>query len=357
MKKFFAVILVLALALSMCACNAYRPRSDKAAQTEASYRSDADFSYPLAAASDYNAMAVAEEAYGGFAASGNAAAPAPEASLKGAEPQEQSSSDADVDPEKIIYSGDATVETTQFDDTLVALEAMIDRFGGWVESSSVSGSKYSAVSSGSRTNRSANYTVRVPGEKFSELMNSLSSLGNVPSSSTYSENVTSQYYDTEARLKTYQAQEQRLLDLLDMADTVSDVIEIENELTDVRYRIESLQTSLRSWDRRVSWSTLTLFIREVTEYTPEQPVRFIDRLAGSFLDGLDALGDFLLGLVEALPVLIVVLALLFIVLRLIARAVRNPEKAAARREERKARKAAKKASTESKPAEEGSQEE
>lgn len=345
MKRLFALALVLALALSMCACGSYSSRSLAG-----------DSSHPLAAPADYDAMAVTEEAYGGFAASGNSYAPAPEVGLKNAGSQEQSGSGSDFSPEKIIYSGDATVETTQFDDTLVALEAMIDGFGGWIESSSVSGNKYSSVSAGSRSNRSASYTVRVPGEKFSELMNDLSSLGNVPSSSTYSENVTSQYYDTEARLTTYQAQEQRLLELLDTADTVSDVIEIENELTDVRYRIESLQTSLRSWDRQISWSTLNLFIREVSEYTPEQPVRFVDRLADSFFNGLDALCDFLLGLVEVLPVLIVVLALLFIVLRLIARAVRNPEKAAARREAKKAKKAAEKAASEAKPTEEGSPE-
>lgn len=342
MKRFFALALALALMLSLCACTSSRHRTE--------YSADEAYTYSSAAPvySDYNAMAVAEEAYGGFAASGNSAyAPVPEpAPAAEAETELSRSSDSDLTPEKIIYSGDATVETTQFDDTLAALEAMIDRLGGWVESSSVTGAKYSSVSSGSKSNRSASYTVRVPGEKFSELMNSLSSLGNVPSSRTYSENVTSQYYDTEARLKTYQAQEQRLIELLDMADTVSDVIEIENELTEVRYRIESLQTSLRSWDRKVSWSTLNLSVREVTEYTPEPPVGFGSRLADAFFDGIDALGDFLLGLVEVLPVLIVSLALLFFVLRLIVRAVRNPEKSAARREARKAKKAAKKAAPE-----------
>lgn len=347
MKKLFAVVLVLALALSMCACNSHRADS-LSARTDSYY----DTSYPLSAPADYNAMAVAEEAYGGFAAYSSAdyAAPEPKAAAGSASASQTESTEADISPEKIIYSADATVETTQFDDTLTALEAMIERLGGWVESSSVNGSKYSSISSGAKTNRSASYTVRVPGEKFSELMGSLSSLGNVPYSKTYSENVTSQYYDTQARLKTYQAQEQRLLELLEMADTVSDVIEVENELTDVRYRIESLQTSLRSWDRRVSWSTLNLSVKEVTEYTPDEPVRYGSRLADAFLDGIDALGDFLLDLVEVLPVLIIVLALLFIVIRLIARAVRNPEKAAARREARKAKKAARKAASESSPA-------
>ena len=165
-------------------------------------------------------------------------------------------------PVCVVFS--ATVETTEFDATISALEAMIDSYGGWVESSSVNGAKYSSISRGSKTNRSASYTVRVPNGKFNSMMSDLSSLGNIPYSHVYTENVTSQYYDTQARLQTYQAQEKRLMELLDKAETVSDVIEIENELTEVRYRIESLQTSLRGWDRRVSWSTLYLTINEVS---------------------------------------------------------------------------------------------
>ena len=154
-------------------------------------------------------------------------------------------------------------------------------------------------------------------------MGALSSLGNVPYSHVYTENVTAEYYDTKARLTTYEAQEKRLLELLDQAETVSDVIEIENELTDVRYRIESLQTSLRGWDRRVNWSTLYLAVNEVKEYTPQEKRSYGSRLKDSVEDGIEELGEFFLDFVEALPILILLLVALIIVILIIKKAVRS----------------------------------
>ena len=345
MKKLLALSLILLLMLSLCACGSSSSRQERAAE-DTSYYSDY-YSY------DYDEVAVAEEAYGGlaptamYASAGNGKAVSNTASQKSAGSGESSGSNdtaSDLNPEKIIYSADATVETTAFDDTITALDAMIDTYGGWVESSSVNGAKYSSISRGSKTNRSANYTVRVPNARFSDMMNELSSLGNVPYSHVYTENVTSQYYDTQARLKTYEAQEQRLLELLDKAETVSDVIEVENELTDVRYRIESLQTSLRGWDRRVSWSTIHLTVNEVSEYTPARQVTYGERLADALSNGLEALADLFVGFVEALPVLAFLVLLLVVLILIIKRALRSPK----RLERRRARAEAKAAKAEAK---------
>lgn len=338
MKKILAFLLAFSALLCLCACGSAKTASESGFYSGYDYKEG--LSAPAAAPmeanyaySDFNEAAVAEEAYGGFAAS--AAAGEKEKN----EPKE-SDSQSDINPEKIIYSADATVETTEFDSTLSALSAMIDKFGGWIESSSVSGANYSSISRGTKAFRSADYTIRVPNSCFEELMESLPSLGNVPYSHTYTENITSQYYDTKARLTSYEAQEKRLLELLDEAETVTDVIEIENELAEVRYRIESLQTSLRNWDRRVDWSTLYLNVNEVSEYTPEKVPGYGERLSNAFSNGFEALGDFFVGLVEVLPVLIVAAVILLALIRLIVWAFRRrPKKKAAR----KAKKAAEKA--------------
>ena len=350
LKKFSLVALCLVLMLSLCACGNSGKSSGQTYREETSYYSDY-------AVYDYDEAAVAMEDYGGFAPTATYASSSSNSNTKTSSAAGGSSgtestdnTESDLSPEKIIYSADATVETTAFDETITALDAMIESYGGWVESSSVNGAKYSSISKGSKTNRSASYTVRVPNERFSSMMSDLSSLGNVPYSHVYTENVTSQYYDTQARLKTYEAQEQRLLELLDKAETVSDVIEIENELTDVRYRIESLQTSLRSWDRRVSWSTIHLTVNEVNEYTPAKERTYGEKLSDALSTGLEALADLFVDFVEALPVLLFTLLLIFIVLfillKIIRRVFRSPK-----REERRAKKEAEKAAKEAAEAE------
>ena len=223
----------------------------------------------------------------------------------------------------------------------------MEAFGGWIESSSVSGSNYYQKSRGTASTRDASYTLRIPSKRFQELMDSLSGLGNIPYSHIYTENVTAQYYDVQAHLKAYQTQETRLLEMMELAETVEDVIILEDRLTELRYKIESLQSSLNNWDRRVSYSTISLSVKEVREYTPEEKVNptYGEELLQALKDGLENAGEFLKNLlvflVEVLPVLIILVPIIWLVIWLLRKLIRKlTAKAAARREKRRAAKAA-----------------
>ena len=242
----------------------------------------------------------------------------------------------DERPDKIIYSANVQVETTDFDGSMTKLEELLARYDGWVESSSVNGNNYYDSSRGNVSRRNANYTLRFPSDRFQEVMGSISDLGNVPYTHTYTENVTAQYYDVQARLTAYTAQEQRLLEMMELAETVEDVIILEDRLTEVRYMIESLQSSLNNWDRLVSYSTVYLDLNEVQEYTPEPQVQpsYGQQLLSALKSGLRSVGEFfqdlLVFLAGALPTLLV--------LALVAVAVILPVRRSIRK--RRARKAA-----------------
>ena len=156
----------------------------------------------------------------------------------------------------------------------------------------------------------------------------------MPYTHIYTENVTAQYYDTQARLTAYEAQEARLVEMMAIAETVEDIIAIEDTLSDIRYRIDSLQTSLNNWDRRVSYSTLHLSLEEVREYTPdEKKISYGEELWNAFIDAIDGVGDFfknaLVFVVSAVPALVIIAVLLF-VLRPLFR--KSGERCKARRE-------------------------
>ena len=242
-----------------------------------------------------------------------------------------------------------TVETTQFDETIGNISVLVERYGGWIESSSVSGSNYYQKARGTASTRDASYTLRIPSGKFQELMDSLSGLGNIPYSHIYTENVTAQYYDAQAHLKAYQTQETRLLEMMELAESVEDVIIIEDRLTELRYQIESLQSSLKNWDRRVSYSTIYLSVKEVREYTPEEKVNptYWEELKEALKDGLENAGQFLkdllVFLVEVLPLLIILIPILLLVVWLLRKLFRKiranrPAEKGAKRSRRKARK-------------------
>ena len=297
MKKSLSLLLALLMTLSLCACGA----GSKSASYE--YASEA----PAAATYMSADMAAEEAGYGGFSAA------------EGANTAGDPGSDApETDPSKIIYSASATVETTDFDGSIAKLLALVEENKGWVEASSMSGANYRSIARGSSYNRSASYTLRIPSDKFELLMGSLSQIGNVPYSHTYTENVTSQYYDTQARLTAYQTQETRLLEMMEKAETVSDVIAIEEKLTELRYQIESLQSALKNWDRQVAYSTLDLEVQEVVEYTPESRMSYGQELALALCSGLKRTGEFfkdlLLAIVGALPALVILAVVLAILI-------------------------------------------
>ena len=233
--------------------------------------------------------------------------------------------------DKIIYSGAATVETIRFDETIEQVYALIEQYGAFVESSWVTGKDYSTTYYNRPGYRSASFVIRVPRDSFQTFTGALETLGNVTRSSVQAENITSSYYDTQSRLNTYRTEEERLLDMLGKAETVEDMLNIEDRLASVRYNIESLTTTLTNWDSRINYSSLSLSISEVKELTPETPIThtFGQDIAEHFRSScqwlLGAVKSGFLFCVSAVPILILPVIIVIVVL-LIIRAKRTKQR-------------------------------
>lgn len=322
MKKSLALIFAVLMLLSLCACG--EASTDTLALEPES--AAADIAYDM----DYTtSTASLANGYSREAASVEESA------------TEAESEAPEENPDKIIYSADVNLETTEFEDTLEKISALVDEYGGWIESSSISGANYYSISRGNTYNRNATYTIRIPCDDFDTVMSGISALGNVPYSHIYTENVTSQYYDTQARIDSYKAQEESLLKLMEKAESVEDIITIESKLADVRYTIESLQTTINNWDRKVSYSTVYLSVDEVSEYTPQAVVTktFGEKLLQALKNGFRSAGEFLsdlvLWLVEALPTIVLAAAIIFGIFAAARPAIK---KRRAKRAEKKAQK-------------------
>jgi len=175
--------------------------------------------------------------------------------------------------DKIIYTANADIETVDFDKTLEMVNELLNFNNAFIENSYQGGRNYAQSYYGYQIYRTANYTLRVPAERFKAVTESLDVLGNVVSLSTNAENITAQFRDTSSRLTSYRIQEERLLAMLEKSDTVADMITIESRLADVRYSIESLTSTLSNWQNQVDYSTLTLYIREVEKLSETVPIQ------------------------------------------------------------------------------------
>lgn len=251
--------------------------------------------------------------------------------------------------EKIIYSADARLESTEFDAALEKIQALVKELGGFMESTSISGNNYTSIARGNTGGRSASFIIRVPSENFSVLTGSLSDIGNVPYCNTYMQNVTMEYYDAQSRLAAYETQETRLLEMLAVAESVDDMLAIQQQLTEVQYEIDSLTGQLRYLDHQVNYSTVELYVSEVSEYTPEPTITltYWQRMTRGFTESLKDVGNFFkdlfLWLVTSLPWLVPLAATVMLAAWLIRRNIKKHPDRAAKRAARRSAKAERKA--------------
>ena len=325
MKRTLSLILAIILILSVLAgCGASGGASYDAAKSENSAPGEM-YDKPADAAYEYDSPE--KEDYGSDSIAGNGFI---------------YQTDTDL-ASKIIYSAYLQIETTAFDESLAALNAMLSENKAFLESSSTGGASYADTYYGRQTYRTAEFTIRVPKENFGAMLQGMSDIGNVTRNNVYSENVTAQYTDTESRLATYRVEEERLLAMLEKAETVEDMLTIESRLSEVRYHIESLTSSLKNWDNLVNYSTITVYISEVKELTeqPELQRSYWQEIGDGLKLTIKRVGrffkNFFRDIVVALPVIIIVAVVVVLVI-LILKAIFGKRRRAERRMRRKARK-------------------
>ena len=192
---------------------------------------------------------------------------------------------------KLIKTVYMHAETEDLDGILAQVEEQIQALGGYVEERYIhNGSVYSDY-----RYRDADLTIRIPAEQVDSFVSHVNGISNIVSTSESVEDVTLSYVDTEARLTALETEQTRLLELLEGAETMSDLLEIEARLTDVRYELESVASQLRTMDNLISYATAHLSISEVQEYTPTGEKTPWQWIGEGFVRSLKHIGK---GLVE-----------------------------------------------------------
>lgn len=232
-----------------------------------------------------------------------------------------------ADMRKIIKNVDMRLQTQTFDTSVEAIPKIAENFGGFVQDSYVEGrDMYNE-----RGTRSANFTIRIPAEKLDSFVNSVGSEFHVISKSQNSQDITESYYDSKARLDALKIQEERLLEMLKQAAELEYLLQVEKELMNVRYEIESLTSSLNRMDSYVSMSTVTIYLQEVVKYIPVEdvPVTFGERISRAFGESWKSFGEFsqnfAVGFVAAFPFLLLLTIILFIIIAIVRKAVKRGE--------------------------------
>lgn len=283
MKRLFALLMVLALLLAGCGASS-------------------NASAPMAKEEAMEAPA-ADVLYSGSTMDGGAG--------------------AQLIDQKLIKTVSIRAETEDLDAMLTQLNAQIADLGGYIEyQDSYNGSMYSGYRS-----RSADLTIRIPAQKLDGFITQVEGFSNIISKNQSQEDVTLQYVDTQSRMDALEVEQQRLLELLEKAETMTDLLEIEARLTEVRYELESITSQMRVLENQVNYATVELHISEVEVYTETEPLTAWQRIGTGFTENLKDIGeglvDFFVWAVTYSPQLILFAAVIVIVVTLLRRAAKK----------------------------------
>lgn len=228
---------------------------------------------------------------------------------------------------KFIITVSLDAEAEALDSALAAVSKQLTALDGYIESQNVyNGSAYSG-----RRYRYADLTLRVPAENLDAFTAAVGSVSNVVSSSRNTEDVTLQYVDTESRVKALETERDRLLELMEQAETMSDLLEIESRLTDVRGELERYTSQLKVLDNQIDYATVNLSLSEVTEYTPVAEKTRLEKIRDGFVDSIRGVWTLILDCISFvlinLPYILVIGLVLFGIVALAKRRTRKQKKA------------------------------
>lgn len=321
MKKKNVYILGLIISLALLGCGS-------SSKSEAAYadRSYDDYASAEAAApeyeeaeyynGDYDEPAMVTEEASAYSAGEDVNAEIDESAVEDSAKQKSG--------RMLIKTVYMNVESEDVDVMMKKVEKRVDELGGYIESMNLDNTKYS-----NSERKTANITARVPVEKLDMFCDEVEGQSNVLSKNSNAEDVTLKYVDMQSRMDSLQTEYDRISELLKQADELENIIELEKRLTDIRYEMQSYGSQLKVMKNQATYSTINLSITQVIEYTPvvvEEQTR-LERLRDGFITNCKKVGngivDFFVGLVIALPILLVWAVVIFVIVLVIKAIVRK----------------------------------
>ena len=301
-RNFMPFFLVLALTFTLLSCSA-----DKSAASDNGY--------------SYAAQSKASYAQYDEAASDVETAPASFGASDAARTGETSSAN-DLSARKIIRTANLTFETKEYDPFIQSVSSCVAAHGGYFESSE----SYGAGIYSSGGMRSANMTIRIPADRYDAFMEAVSEIGAMTYRSESESDVTMTYVDIESRIRALETEHATLLQILEKAESLTDVIQLQSRISEVNYQLDSYKSQIRKYDDLISYCTVHLYVSEVRRETVpnEEKLSFGERIGVGLRENLRDIGefftDFTVWFITSLPTILIwcaVIAAIIVLIRLL----------------------------------------
>ena len=230
------------------------------------------------------------------------------------------------DGQKIVYTASLSMQSLEYDQSAASICRKIREAGGFSEAESEYDKDYNwyRYNASSSNTRSLSITARIPSDKFEAFLNSLSGDGKIMSKSVNAQNISQVYANKETYKKALEKEQERLLAMMDKAETIEDMITVETRLSEVERQLNSYKTDLSQMDKDVEFSTVYIDLQEVKRYTETvEKTTFREKLGFAFEDAISSFRDFcegvILFVVRNFPFLILFAVVVALIVRWLAK--------------------------------------
>lgn len=197
------------------------------------------------------------------------------------------------------------------------LKRTVNSYKGYIESANVNDydSDYSE-------NRYGYFTVRIPAERLDDFLSIVEGEGNITSKGESAEDVTMEYVDIEAHIATYEAERDSLMQLMDRAESIEDILKIREQLRDINYELDSLKRQLKSMQNKVSYSTVSIDAKETRSIMGSSKkksfaARIAEKFVEEFADGWEIALDVLIFIVTRIPLFAILGGVVFVIVKIV----------------------------------------
>jgi hypothetical protein len=202
---------------------------------------------------------------------------------------------------KEIKNASFDLKVKNVDEADQKLRAAVQAAGGFVQTSQVDGQK--------ENGRHMTIQLRIPVAGYASTFSAISSLGEEITRKEWTEDVTQEYYDLEARIKVQEAHAEQLKSLYAKTGTIPEMIQLEQEIARVQAELDSLKGRYQYLSNQVAFSTITVSMYEPGAPAPIKPAtsvweRLTQGFTGSWHGMVNFSGDLLVFLVSAIPVVV-----------------------------------------------------
>lgn len=152
---------------------------------------------------------------------------------------------AEIQPKKIIRTGNVSLEVSSLTDTISQVEQWVNKFGGYISNSN-------------EDSRNVYICAHIPSSKFDEAFGETGTFGKLVSKNISSRDVSDQFYDLEGRLNTQKTLLKKMNEYLKTAKDMNDILKIESKISSVTNEIERMTGQMNRLSKQIDYSQIDI---------------------------------------------------------------------------------------------------